>query len=47
MRPISTPYVAVGYEGNSMIGGYIQDYGANLPEVLLDQIPATMRASEN
>jgi len=36
-----------GYEQNPMIGGYIQDSAANLPEVILDQIPPTMRASEN
>jgi len=39
--------VAAGYESNSMFGGYIYDDSSNIPEVILNQIPATMRASEN
>ena len=48
MQSISTPYVVAGYEQNPLIvGGYTQDSGDNMPEVVLDQIPETMRASEN
>ena len=47
MQSISTPYVAAGYEQNPLISGYAQDSALNLPEVVLEQVPGTMRASEN
>ena len=47
MQSISTPYVAAGYDQNPLISGYAQDSALNLPEVVLEQVPGTMRASEN
>ena len=44
---VSTPYVAAGYEANSMIGNYGPEYSSDLPEVVLEQVPGMMRAADN
>ena len=44
---VSTPYVAAGYDSNIPSSSFYQDGGSNFPEVVLEQTPAMMRASEN
>ena len=47
VRPISTPYVAAGYESNPLLADYASESAMNLPEVVLHHVPGMMRASES
>ena len=41
------PNLSAGYDGSAMLGSYVSDSAALFPEVILNQVAQTMRASEN
>ena len=45
--PMNMPNLSAGYDGTAMLGNYVSDSAALFPEVILNQVAQTMRASEN